>query len=35
MATSFRMTAANVSDTTVFGDLLDGTESAVLADKGY
>lgn len=35
MVTSFRMTAANVSDTTVFGDLLDGTESAVLADKGY
>lgn len=35
MVTRFRTTPANVSDMTVFGELLDGTESAVLADKGY
>jgi IS5 family transposase len=32
---AFDVTPANVADTTVFGQLLDGTESCVLADKGY
>ena len=35
MISAFEVTPANVSDMNVFGQLLDGTESATLADKGY
>ncbi|MCX7018471.1 MAG: IS5 family transposase, partial [Candidatus Sumerlaeota bacterium] len=35
LITSHVVTAASVSDTEMLGELVDGTESEVLADKGY